>query len=216
MTTLKKTEDEYLTRIDELISSAENLIQKRSEYGHVDNAGFSEWRISCKSLFINLPMSNNHYLRDFEALVKNQLADETETGLGILRGLKSGIEQGFMKKNIELVKAEVFTDFLDIGEHLLENDYKDPAASLIGAVLEIELRNLCTRNDIPFKSSDDISCLNGKLKDKEVYHQPMRSQIEAWKKIRDKADHGHFDEYTIDQVKDFLSGVRKFIGEYLG
>ena len=50
----------------------------------------------------------------------------------------------------------------------------------------------------------------------EVYSQVQRSIIEAWKKIRDAAAHGKHDEYTENQVKDFLSGLRRFIGEYLG
>jgi hypothetical protein len=103
-----------------------------------------------------------------------------------------------------------------MADHLLGNGYKDPAAFLIGAVLEGELRNLCKRNSIEFKEGDGINSLNSKLADNNIYTSTVRSQIQAWKKIRDSADHKKFDDYTENQVKDFLSGVRKFIGEYLG
>ena len=45
-----------------------------------------------------------------------------------------------MKK---LVSAEIFSDFLEMAAHVLEQDYKDPAAVMIGTVLEENLRQLC-------------------------------------------------------------------------
>ena len=36
-------------------------------------------------------------------------------------------------------------DFLDMAYHLLENDYKDASAVMIGSVLEEHLRQLCNK-----------------------------------------------------------------------
>jgi len=33
--------------------------------------------------------------------------------------------------------------------------------------------------------------------------------------LRDYADHGNFDEYDENNVKDMLQGVRSFLSEYL-
>ncbi|MDQ6985209.1 MAG: hypothetical protein Q9M91_02850 [Candidatus Dojkabacteria bacterium] len=66
----------------------------------------------------------------------------------------------------QLAFSEIFTDFLEMASHILSQGYKDPAASLIGAVLEDGLRKLCQANDIKVKTSDDIASLNTKLADK--------------------------------------------------
>jgi len=216
MAVLEKIEDRYLVRVDELITKGNQLPPTPTDSDWFEVQPFTQWKVSVMSLLSNLPIVKNYYEQEFKDNVQAPQLHDLDMGLGILKSLKEDMGKGILQKGIELAKAEVFTDFLDMADHLLEKGYKDPAASLIGAVLEIELKNLCVRNEIKVKDNDEISCINGKLKDKEVYHQPMRSQIEAWKKIRDKADHGEFQEYSIGQVKDFLSGVRKFIGEYLG
>lgn len=221
---MQNIKEKYLERVQELIvkgeaslSQAESLA--RSKYTNalkIDIAEFSSWKSSSLNFLKQIPLLDNHFFDEFFNNVKMPGSGHLKYGIGILRGLKEDIEKGLLESGVELVKAEVFTDLLEMAEYLLEQGYKDPAASLTGAVLEIELRNLCSRKGIDVKKADDISCLNGKLKDKDVYSQVQRSSIEAWKKIRDAAAHGKHDEYTENQVKDFLSGLRRFIGEYLG
>jgi hypothetical protein len=55
-------------------------------------------------------------------------------GLAILEAAKEELGYGPLSKIESLVSAEIFTDFLDMAQHLLEAGYKDPSASLIGAV----------------------------------------------------------------------------------
>ena len=102
-----------------------------------------------------------------------------------------------------------------MAEHLLNNGYKDPAASLVGAVLEDGLRRICTTNGIAVKAREDISSLNQKLAQKQVYNPLQQKQIQVWNDIRNNADHGHFDEYKADDVKSMLGGVNKFLSIYL-
>jgi len=217
---MQNIKEKYLERVQELILKGESSLTKLDRHGYIQSSVFAEWETSCLNFLQGLPLakSKNVFYDKFDSQVnpKYMTKESVNYGIGILRGLKEDIEKGLLESGVELVKAEVFTDLLEMAEYLLEQGYKDPAASLAGAVLEIELRNLCSRKGIDVKKADDISCLNGKLKDRDVYSQVQRSSIEAWKKIRDAAAHGKHDEYTENQVKDFLSGLRRFIGEYLG
>jgi regulator of sigma D len=81
----------------------------------------------------------------------------------------------------------------------------------MGAVLENGLRRICGNNNLTVKSDDNISALNQKLADKEVYNRLQQREIEAWNKLRDYADHGHFDEYDAEKVRKMLEGVRSFL-----
>jgi hypothetical protein len=210
--------DEVLKRIDTLISigntvsSAYSLRERGTDVDAVEV--FSQWRTSSLS-FLNTFPPEYIYSREFEARCKDLSLEDVDQGLGILRAARDDIRGGYLQKVETLVSAEVFYDFLDMAKHLLDNGYKDPAASLIGAVLEDGLRRICGNNSLPVKSDDNISSLNRKLADKDVYNRLKQREIEVWNKLRDYADHGHFDQYKPDDVKDILKGVRSFLSEYL-
>ncbi len=210
-----------LERLDSLISMGEKVLETRRSPGpgiiapdYVEGGLFRQWRTSSLSFLNTLP-SEYVYYREFEACCKSAYPSDTKGGIGILRAAKEDIEGGYLAKVEALVSASVFSDFLEMAEHLLENDYKDPAASLIGAVLEDGLRRICANNGITLKTKEDISSLNQKLAQKQVYNPLQQKQIQVWNDIRNNADHGNFDQYKMDDVKDMLRGVRNFLSNYL-
>ncbi len=205
-----------LERLESLISIGEKVLYTPgSGSDSVDVGLFQQWRTSSLAFLNTTFGSGSIHYREFEERCKQNWCYEAECGLAILRAAKEDIEGGYLQKVETLVSASVFTDFLDMAEHLLTNGYKDPAASLVGAVLEDGLRRICAKNNLAVKSDDNISSLNQKLADKSVYNRLQQREIEVWNKLRDYADHGHFDEYKSDDVKNMLAGVSKFLSEYL-
>ena len=203
-------------RLDSLISMGEKVLSTRvSEENLVDTSLAQQWRTSSLAFLNVLLGSDSIHYREFEERCKSSWRHEAERGLAILKAAKEDIEGGYLQKIESLVSASIFSDFLEMADHLLDNGYKDPAASLIGAVLEDGLRRMCANNTLPVKSGDNISSLNQKLADKDVYNRLQQREIEAWNKLRDYADHGHFDEYNIEKVNDMLNSVRKFLTNYL-
>lgn len=213
--------ENILGRLGSLISMGERVLATRHSpppnvlmADYVDDALFRQWRTSSLA-FLNVLPSEYVYCREFEGHCRYSNYDDAEQGVAILRSAKEDIEGGYLQKIEALVSAKVFSDFLDMAEHLLANSYKDPAASLTGAVLEDGLRRICGSNNLTVKSDDNISSLNQKLADKTVYNRLQQREIEVWNKLRDYADHGHFEEYSSEKVKDMLEGVRKFLANHL-
>lgn len=68
---------------------------------------------------------------------------------------KEDVEKGHLQGLFGLITAEVFSDILEMAEHLLKEKYKDPAAIVIGTALEFHLKNLCRSNDIDTVYTDD-------------------------------------------------------------
>jgi hypothetical protein len=68
--------------------------------------------------------------------------------IGVLQGLVSDIENGYLKSTSELIHADVFTDYLSMADHLLGEGYKDAAAVLTGGTLEAHLKQLCAKHGI--------------------------------------------------------------------
>jgi len=136
-------------------------------------------------------------------------------GVGVLYALNEDIANGYLGDFRVMISAEVFTDLLEQAEHLLKHGYKDPTASLSGAVLEDGLRRIAALKGVAVKRSDGLSALNQNCAQAGVYNALMQKRIQVWTEIRNRADHGHFGEYADNDVREMVSGVRGFLSDYL-
>jgi len=139
--------------------------------------------------------------------------------VGILKGIQHDIKSGILSDLRRLINAEIFSDFLDMSEHLLNEGYKDAAAVILGAVLEDSLRKLADSNGIDTTTANGkpptINTLNVALTKKGIYNLLVQKQITTWADLRNNAAHGHFNEYDIEQVKQMFLFVQKFCTDYL-
>ncbi len=137
----------------------------------------------------------------------------------VVAALQSDLQSGYLVSIQELIHGDLFSDFLEMAEHLLGEGYKDPAAVLVGGVLEEHLRKLCGKNGIAIEYTN----AKGKLRPKRaetmntdlvanaVYSKLDQKNITAWLDLRNKAAHGHYSEYTTQQVELLLQSVRNFL-----
>ncbi|WP_045419310.1 hypothetical protein [Vibrio jasicida] len=137
---------------------------------------------------------------------------------GLAITVKHDVENDLILSIRGLLQAEIFSDFLEIGEHLLNEGYKDAAAVTIGAVLEDGLRELCKKNDIsiikPNGSAMTIEPLNTELAKNEIYSKLVQKQVTSYAHIRNKAAHGQYEEYDKFQVEMMLLFVQTFSEQY--
>lgn len=208
-------------RIDGLISLAENVLTTTTETDirvFVSNELFNEFR-SLSLSFLEKIFGNKHtYYTEFNTKVKHSKPSDTKDGLGILKAVKQEIDNGWLFSLKSLVSAEIFTDFLEMANYLLKENYKDASAVMIGSVLEEHLRQLCLRNSIPTETIKDgkplfkkADLLNSELASTEIYNKLDQKSITSWLDLRNKAAHGQYNEYTKDQVELMCNGVTNFI-----
>lgn len=137
--------------------------------------------------------------------------------LGVLRSLRQAYEIGYLETVEELVHANLFADFLEMAEYLLKEGYKDPAAVLIGGVLEEHLRKLCVRHLIALANADGSPRKASQLNDdlaKVAYDKLVQKGVTYWLDVRNKAAHGKYSEYDADVVSQMLNGVRDFASKF--
>jgi hypothetical protein len=156
---------------------------------------------------------NDIYTTEFIARVTYE--SSPYPGIEILRRVHADIENGYLRKTANIISAEVFGDFLEMAQHLLDEGYKNPAASLAGAVLEDGLRRVARNNYITVTDSDGLASLRQKCAAKKVFNKIVCDQITAWTTLRNSAAHGKFDDYTAQQVGSMLSDVRSFLATHL-
>ncbi len=181
----------------------------------LDHGIFTEWRAQSLSLLTNLLGAEHVYVTNFEREVDQGFTSSVKAGIGILKAVLQDIEDGSLTDVRTLVSAEVFTDFLDMAGHLLEHGYKDPAASLCGAVFEEGLRRIATKNRVNVRKRDDLSILNQKLATKGVYTRLVQKRLAVWTDVRNAADHGRFSEYSEADVADMHKGVSSLLAQHL-
>jgi len=134
---------------------------------------------------------------------------------GILNALKSDYESGYIYTLEELIHSELFDDFLEMADELLNKGYKDPAAVVAGSVLEEHIRKLAVRNQL------SIVDIKGKLKKFDVLaielvktqqiSEPQRKILTAWYSQRSEAAHGNYKNVIESEVKRMIDGIRDFM-----
>lgn len=217
---MNSTTNKLIERAEQLLAKGQMVVATRTSnssmgFFTVDSSLFHEWKNNTQNFILLVCGETSSYYKNFVDEVKSAYPSDVDHGIGILKALKEDLELGYLTRVRDLVSAEIFTDFIEMAKHLLDNNYKDSTASLMGAVLENGLRQIAQKHIINVKSSDDIGSLNTKLADKEIYNRLIQKQIQAWKAIRDSADHGKFNDYKSEDVKSMLDGVQRFLTEQL-
>ena len=215
-------DEQLVDRVNALIAKAEAVIATHRTppsgvigFPTLNPADFAEWQSQSLSFLISLVGADHTYTEQFRERVEQGHTSHVRAGQGILRGLREDLELGLLKGVRALVAAEVFTDFLEMADHLLEAGYYHPAASLTGAVLENGLRQIATARDVNVRAGDDLSALNNKLASKGVYNRLVQKRLQVWVGVRNHADHGEFSEYTDDDVREMVRGVSDFLAAQL-
>jgi hypothetical protein len=153
---------------------------------------------------------------NFYSLYKSHYSHFTQM-LGVARAIKHEIDNDLLVDFRALIQADVFADFLEMGEYLLQEGYKDAAAVIIGTVLEDHLRQLSIAHALPLSNDSGkrmtMEPLNAQLARAEVYSKLAQKQITTWAHVRNKAAHGEYGEYTSEQVQMMQMFVQGFIAE---
>ena len=219
--------NDFIRRADELITKADRVLQtERSEVNNgrkissgLDLTEFYDLRSLCLSFFSLVFGDKHHHYTDFNKVCGGPHTADVKKGLGILNAARAELSGGWLTTSKWLVTAEIFSDFLEMADYLLAENYKDPAAVVGGSVLEEHLRQLCIKNTIEITHMDKAGkaqpnkadALNADLSRSSIYNKLDQKNVMAWLDLRNKAAHGRYNEYTKDQVTLMLTGIRDFI-----
>lgn len=215
--------EKLLERVDELATmAAEARRHVRTEHhGTVwlKYEGFYKFKTAATSFILKRFGKEHPYFTEFVEHSSSGTVSNVEIGLGILDAVRDEIRNGCLLTTRGLISADIFGDFMEMAEHLLEENYKDPATVLIGSALEQHLRNLAVAHGVGtiFENRGSITkkkadLLNADLAKAGVYSKIDQKSITAWLGIRNDAAHGHFDNYNKESVQFMLGAVSEFIG----
>jgi len=222
------TDDKFLTRFPSLIDEGRNLAEgingSTSEDGSIDEVKFAEWRTKVGTL-LALVIANDHIHRaKTESIIELPRTREAVLDtVGFLRGVRDDFSKGFLADLSAQIEAEMASDYLGQAAELLDENHDGkfdhiPAAVLAGAVLEKTLRSLCQKQEPPIslKAKGKFKMMNGLVEDlrkAKILDRAQEAKIRVWMLLRNHAAHGEFNQLKRDDIKDMVSGIKRFIRE---
>ena len=224
----KRIENEVNNLLDTGTCILNDVVNSSSGIKGVDLSKVTSWVTRLGQLIRHLYGENSQHFESYTSALKtphfynlhSSYNSHFSQMLGVVTAIKHDIDNGLLVNFKTLIQADIFADFLEMGEYLLNGGYKDASAVIIGSVLEDGLRKLAEKNKISITNDQGkaltIEPLNNELAKKEVYSKLIQKQITSWAHIRNKAAHGEYVEYNKDQVQMMLYFVQKFTSDYLG
>jgi len=209
-------------RLDELIAIGEQVLAtKRSPGRHVigdfrvDTQMAYQWATSVQNLLVRVFGEESEHYKNFSAQVAKHLTfSPTYHAQGILKAAKDDYENEHLFEVRLLIEADLFDDFLEQAEHLLDSGYYQPAAVIAGCVLEDGLRKLCERNSITLPSQPKLDTMNSGLAKAGVISKLVQKRITALADMRNRAAHGQWDQFTKADVVEMIQAVRRIMEEH--
>jgi hypothetical protein len=214
---------DFAKRADELIALGDQALAttRTNDFGSqwVAEDKFTEYRTAALSFLIGIFGSDHAFPCDFDARVKEPAPSDVKEGLGVLRAARGEVSGGWNVRARTLLSAEIFADFLEMAEYLLENKFKDAAAVMTGGVLEEHLRQLCRKHGVAETFVDakgktvpkKADAMNADLTAAQVYNKLDQKNVTAWLDLRNKAAHGDYGAYAAEQVE----GMHRAVGEFM-
>lgn len=214
---------QLIKEIDTLLGMTDGFQARYNEEKHTIKSGLFEdfHYFHTRAVFVFAAVKKESelgFLKRFKmahvSLNKSQIDPFPEDLIYIrafLKTTKRELEEGLLYNISKLIKAEVFSNFLEYARHLLDGEYKMAAAVIIGGVMEEHLRSVSVNHGLRTTKTDGkhltIDPLNENLYSASKYDLLVKNKITTYATIRNDAAHLRPDNFTLEDVEDMYKFV---------
>lgn len=210
-----------LTHINSILDTYDSALDKGEQLSERDAIRIRTRTISVVKKIVG---QDSPYLKEI-LWIEDNVGHEVykaERMTAVLQGLRDELNDGLLDTLPELIRGELFDDFLQMAEHLHNEGYKDAAAVIAGSSLEAHLKQLAAKNDIEVQISEEgkqprpkrAEQINQDLyKVANAYSLLDSKQITAWLDLRNSSAHGNYMNYSENQVGQFIEWLKDFIAK---
>lgn len=204
-------------RLDELIATGEQVLatRKNPKSDVIDAQLAFQWATSVQNILVSVFGKESEHYKNFSAQVKEYIYYSLVfRAQGVLKAAKDDYDNEQLFEVRRLIEAEVFDDFMEQSEHLLNSGYYQPAAVIAGCVLEDGLRKLCEKSGIALPARPKLDSMNVELSKAGVFSKLDQKRITALADLRNNAAHGKWDQFTKEDVEEMVKAVRRIMEEH--
>ena len=212
----------FIEQLKSVISVADNILKgsKYDDFSDLSEADINLGLSRLRAVVERASIFASSYSRDLNRIDAAGVGGGKVLAMyrGVAQSLLDDMEAGYTRSIQEIIHGEVFSDYFEMAEHLLESGYKDAAAVIAGSTLEGHLRNLCRRYGVAVDrptatgtAAKKADAINAELASAGAYEKLDQKNVTAWLDLRNKAAHGLYADYTKEQVALLISSVRDFV-----
>src|SRR5579863_4831157 len=131
------TKEVFLAQLDHVLVSYEHIAQitEYNDFSDIKYDVYGHFHASAIAVINRVSGSNSIYAKEANNLLFTDNYERNNRNIpvlaGIVKALKDDVQQGFLSSARELIHGELFGDFLEMADFLVEEGYKD-AAAVIG------------------------------------------------------------------------------------
>lgn len=220
MDKLKAVIQTYLAHINSIVEIYNNAVDA---YGQMPDQDAIRIITRSRNLVQKIVGKDSPYTQEVEFISSQESASsyKAEIIIGVLSGLKDELTIGGLDSVPELVRGELFENFLQMAEYLANEGYKDAAAVITGSSLEAHLKHLAQKHQIEIQIPESgtkpkhkkAEMINQDLYKAKIYSPLDQKQITAWLDLRNNAAHGNYAVYSSEQVMQFIEWTKDFISK---
>lgn len=209
---------EFGRRFQELCQQADVIETskkyERSPYeGHFINQNeLINWSVKVRHLLSMVCGTQSEHFKQFVTSEKvSMYTTNHEIFLklrAVLEAAKEDYDGGYLNSLKLLVQAEVFDNELEMASELLATGYVPAAAVTAGVVLEAGLREMCVDNGLAI---GNLNKMNADLAKTGVFNKLAQKQVTALADIRNNAAHGHYDQFSKEDVASMIKDVQRIL-----
>ena len=173
---------------------------------------FGAWRSQSLALLETVFSPSHAYAKDFRAATDYKsdklhyaMLSHVESGMGTLGAAAEDHANGHTWTLREHVHADVFDDFLEMAESLLNGGYVTAAAVIAGTTLEEHLRKLCQKHRVA--ANKKASVINDALVKQAIYPLGEGRLTQGWLDIRNDCAHNLSTQYDKVQIQQMIEGI---------
>ncbi len=208
-----------LNHLDDVLAEWRGLASqcREEDFGDLGDADGTRFVTRAWAVVQRFAGTHSPYFQQAEAIVKQGgfVGYVARHIVGVVESVRIDVAGGFLGDFASLIHGELFGDFLEMAQHLLDEKYKDAAAVIAGSSLEVHLRQLCAKNAIAISDSagrpKKADLMNSELAAASAYSKLDQKNVTAWLDLRNKAAHGRYTEYEAQQVGITVTAIRDFI-----
>jgi hypothetical protein len=219
------TKDDLLKQLNTLITDGERLnsTYRGGDFGHVESttpeAEFRAFTTAAKACIARIAGRASEFYIDLPKEMPESISVLGYGGsvipvfTGSLVALRNAIDSNMLISLESRLRANVYDDFLEQANELLDAKYHVAAMTLIGGVLEDHLRKLCDARSLKWPGNGNISKYNDLLREK-LYPQTTWRRIQSLADLRNTAAHGKDITMKIEDVQDAYHFASRFLADF--
>jgi hypothetical protein len=234
--------EKYAGRINELVREGEAIksdatvvlgrisknfatgqVRRAPDSYRVDTTHFVKWKTNCISL-LDAIVPQNHLHRNTIQTFQKHVTGYNNLGwaIGVLHGIGEDFDRNLLATSVAEIEYEISCDYLDeakalLGSQGVSDSNITTAAVLTGIALERRLRRLWVENKPSGPTEADktkpLGVLIDELKKTNTINETKAKQLRAWAGIRNQAAHGEDAQFSPNDLKHMIDGVRDFLDE---